>query len=278
MKTFHIVLVAPEGNEQVKCFKEIIILFKKSIEDCGYPCSFALNKFSHTSFNIIIGGHLLKYEEIPIDIKIILLQFEQLSNIEGPFNYNYGKILKRADIIWDFSKENISFLNDIDIEAQYLSIGYNEILEIIPKNQNKDIDILFYGSINKRRRDILNDIHFKTGIKPSYLFGAYNQERNNIISRAKLVVNIHYYDSQIFESVRISFLLNNNIPILSENSKLYPYPKVNLPLCEADNFHNAITNIFKNYKDFKENCNINYINFKNSYLMKDIMQNMIKEY
>lgn len=278
MKKFHIVLITPKENSHIKCFTEIIILLKKSIEECGYACSFAHNRFLADSFNIIIGAHLLHPNAIPKGFKIITFQFEQLSDHEGIFNQNLESVLKRSDFVWDYSIDNINFLEKRNIYAQYVPIGYNQILQQIPKQNNKDIDLLFFGSMNERRKKILQKIHLDTNIRTLTLFDVYGQERNNFISRSKLVLNIHFFESQIFESVRISFLLNNNIPFLSEDSKITPYSEINLPVCKANEFSNKINNILKNYEDFLEECNNNHKLFKEKYLMKDIIQNTIKEY
>jgi hypothetical protein len=52
------------------------------------------------------------------------------------------------------------------------------------------------------------------------LFGVYGEQRDAIIARSKLVLNIHYYPAKIFEIVRISWLLANAVCVVSEDSPL----------------------------------------------------------
>jgi O-methyltransferase/8-demethyl-8-(2,3-dimethoxy-alpha-L-rhamnosyl)tetracenomycin-C 4'-O-methyltransferase len=48
------------------------------------------------------------------------------------------------------------------------------------------------------------------------VFGVYGAERDALIARAKVVLNMHYYDSSIFEIVRVSYLLANRKAVVAE--------------------------------------------------------------
>jgi glycosyltransferase involved in cell wall biosynthesis len=49
-------------------------------------------------------------------------------------------------------------------------------------------------------------------------FGIYGIERDKLLAQARLCLNIHFYESAIFESVRCSYLALNDLPVLSEES------------------------------------------------------------
>jgi spore maturation protein CgeB len=164
----------------------------------------------------------MTYHEDLREYRYIVYQLEQLSNRLGWFNENSEKILRGAYFVWDYSKENISFLKDMGIRnVKYLPIGYHENLEIIQHSQEKDIDILFYGLMNDRRANVLDRLKEKT--KTEILYGVYGKERDGYIARSKIVLNIHYYPMQIMEQVRLSYLLNNKCFIISEYSSDNPY-------------------------------------------------------
>ncbi len=55
------------------------------------------------------------------------------------------------------------------------------------------------------------------------LFGVYGRERDGHIARSRIVLNVHYYERQIMEQVRVSYLLNNRRFVLSEASADNPY-------------------------------------------------------
>jgi hypothetical protein len=69
--------------------------------------------------------------------------------------------------------------------------------------------------MNDRRRDILVALH-EAGLKVVHLFNVYGAERDAAIARAKIVINIHHYESGVFEIVRISYLLANRVCVLTE--------------------------------------------------------------
>jgi hypothetical protein len=98
-----------------------------------------------------------------------------------------------------------------------LGIGYHEKLNRIIKPANQDIDILFYGSTNERRLHILNALK-ACGYNVAVVFGLYGQERDRLIARSKIVLNLHYYDSKIFEIIRVFYLMTNSKAVVSEIS------------------------------------------------------------
>ncbi len=88
------------------------------------------------------------------------------------------------------------------------------LCRIAPK-AHKDVDVLFYGCLNPRRNKVLRDIH-ERGHRVKILNGVYGRERDEWIARSKLVLNHHFYETQIFEIVRTFYLLTNAIPVAAE--------------------------------------------------------------
>ena len=48
------------------------------------------------------------------------------------------------------------------------------------------------------------------------MFGVYGKERDDLIAKSKLILNMHMYNSKIFEIVRVFYLLSNSIPVITE--------------------------------------------------------------
>ncbi len=63
--------------------------------------------------------------------------------------------MKQADHVWDYSPLNCAFPEQTGVSAVHVPIGYSSALERLPHDVAKDIDVLFYGSINARRSRIL---------------------------------------------------------------------------------------------------------------------------
>ncbi len=210
---------------------EVAMLLRAALGELGFSCDAAVNEFSPEKTNILLGYHLLAGHEALQGLRYIPYQLEQLTAEEGLYSDRLEKILANAAEVWDYSRENIQFLSQRGIVAKHLPVGYHPMLERIPKTSSneKDIDILFYGSLSTRRKQVLESL-IQAGKLTKVLFGVYGEERDALISRSKIVLNVHHYSSKVFEAVRISYLLNNCVFVVSERSPFYPYPRVELPL------------------------------------------------
>ncbi|MBX9885376.1 MAG: hypothetical protein K2X68_10430, partial [Novosphingobium sp.] len=144
----------------------------------------------------------------------IILNTEQLPGDTSPWATTILTWSKRFDV-WDYSPHNRDWLIERGIEAvRLLGIGYHPALNRIAKG-SEDIDVLFYGSMNARRRAIIDQLE-RAGLAVKTLFGVYGQDRDAWIARAKVVLNLHYHDAKIFEIVRMHFLLNNAKAVVGE--------------------------------------------------------------
>lgn len=217
---FSICIVKPANYTHSLCFMEVALLLKFSLESLGFSCEVVLNSLDPDKTNIVLGSNLLRFEAGLCHCRYIIFQLEQLDSKEGWFNPEVEKIVKNAHDVWDYSETNISFLKDLNIEAKHLPIGYHEKLECIQPSSKQDIDVLFYGSLNERRQVVLNTLSQKCSVK--HLFNVYGEERDHNIARSRIVLNMHYYEKQIMETVRISYLLNNKCFFVSEESEINP--------------------------------------------------------
>ena len=176
---------------------------------------------------IILGGNLIKfYPDMKFPEGAIIFNMEQLHPQSPWLSKEYIELMQTHEV-WDYDSQNIEFLKTLGINAKYCGIGYvPELTKIKP--QKEDIDILFIGSLNDRRLKILRDLHINTNCVVKALFNAYENARDKYIARAKIILNIHFYETKIFEIVRCSYLLANNKFIISEeidNKKTMDYFK-----------------------------------------------------
>ena len=75
--------------------------------------------------------------------------------------------------------------------------------------------MLFVGSLNDRRRQVLDALEAQ-GARVERLFGVYGAERDAQLARAKICLNLHFYEAKVFEVVRVSYLLANRRFVVSE--------------------------------------------------------------
>jgi hypothetical protein len=277
---YHICLVYLPTNAGVKyplIFMEIITLLFHSFAALGRVCTFKANKLEKEKTNIIIGNVMTNPDlpEFLAGNKYILYQLEQLSDTEGWYSRFslFRNILQNSSEIWDYSVNNIEFLKARNINARLLPLGYNKNLENII-NAEKDIDVFFYGSIKERRLQILRKLDAR-GLNVKSLSNIYGRERDQYIARAKIVLNIHYFDTAVFESARIHYLLNNKIFVVTEQSVDNPYEKVDLVCVPYEQLADECVKRLADWGNSQKLAELNYEQFKKHYPMVRFLKNIV---
>lgn len=188
------------------------------------------NEFKDDTSNVVIvlgaqNFNFYKFNELKQRYdKVIVFQMEQLTTEQRPLwtngrssiDKNYFAWLKFADEVWDYDERNIDVLKMIRSDIKHHVLKPYKDWNIFPKVK-KDIDILFYGSINEHRAKILNVLRQKYKIVVIQSFD--NRTLDNYILRSKILLNIHYYyDSACQEQARMIRWLGAPCRIVSEKS------------------------------------------------------------
>jgi len=150
--------------------------------------------------------------------KVIVFNQEPLTATQRQFMHKgYFAWLKQADEVWDYDEQNIEVLKLIrpDVKLHILK-PYKDWSKYAPVA--KDIDILFYGSMNEHRAKILNEL--KKKYKVVILTNCWNtNELDDYILRSKILLNIHYYyESSMQEQARMIRWIGSPCRIISEKS------------------------------------------------------------
>jgi len=166
---------------------------------------------------ILLGPQLLAHWPHPVPNDAILYNLEQIDRASTWITPALLARFRRHEL-WDYSARNQAALaREHGIgQATLLPVGHSPGLERIADAATQDIDVLFYGSPNDRRIAVLEALA-RMGVKVHPLFGVYGAERDAWIARAKIVLNLHYYEAQVFEQVRVSYLLANARFVVSES-------------------------------------------------------------
>lgn len=219
---YHILLISPQGYPHAQGLLEMGKLLQYSFESLGISCTLGSNTYDPARRNIMLGYHMLDDPAWLAAHPCIVYQLEQLSDREGWFNRQRQAVLQAAAEVWDYCPQNEAFLHAKGIRnVKLLPIGFHEKMQTIPPAE-ADIDVLFYGSVNPRRRAVLDPLGKQCKLQT--LFGVYGEERDRFIARSRIILNLHFYEAQIMEQVRVSYLLNNRCFVISEDSPDNPYP------------------------------------------------------
>jgi len=210
-----------------------------------------LTKVIKEKFNIVVE-YVYKFELLKNDSKTIIIT--NLNSIDESIlntlsSYNSIKILINTEYYENFSTSkylefinnkpkfylfeynilNINYLKKSkkNISYHFIPLCYNSYLEefysthvVKKKFAEKDIDILFLGTLNNRRKNIINNLQTKYNVYVRYLFGENrNTELCELIERSKIVLNVLYYHQNIvFDYYRNSFILSTRTLLITEKS------------------------------------------------------------
>ena len=212
-----IVIIAPDGYAHSRAFDEFAETLMLGFRALGKDADIAKNSFDRHGSNIVLGANLLTAETAALlPRRAIIYNLEQIYAGSPWVTPTMLELFARHEV-WDYSRRNVAAIQALvpGARAQFVAVGSMPQMRRIDATAEQDIDVLFYGSINDRRRRILDEL-INLGVNVKAVFGVYGSERDELISRAKLVLNMRLYDSDIFEIVRASYLLANGKVVVSE--------------------------------------------------------------
>lgn len=134
------------------------------------------------------------------------------------FTDEYFERLRGAEYIFDYSMQNIHFLHQNGFpfsQVYYLPIGLLPYQDDSVLEENFEYDVVFYGTPHCERRQLfLSKLseHFSVKIV-SEVFG---DELYEVLKKAKVIVNIHYYENALLETTRLYECLSLNRIVVSE--------------------------------------------------------------
>lgn len=210
-----LVSAKPPGHGPRDAMTETIECFYHALKSLNCHVDIASNEFALDGINILFFSFFIpNVKSIPSNT--IIFNAEQITDeslMLTPAFFEQVAIFT----VWDYSARNISRLRQTLPKAQLeqITLGHmSEMTRIVPAPA-RDIDIFFYGAPNERRLAILNEL-CERGCNVVFSNNVYGPERDALIARSKIVLNIHFYSSKIFELVRVSYLLSNKQLVVSE--------------------------------------------------------------
>jgi len=163
---------------------------------------------------IVVGANLFKESDLAaLPAGSIILNVENSSS--QFMSKDYIRLLRRF-VVWDYSAANAESLSRmISRPVHYLKMFYVGELTRIGDAPIQDIDVLFFGSFNERRQRALAELKSR-GLVLEAVFGVYGEQLDQLISRAKVILNLHFYENGHLEMIRIFDLLANGKAVCSE--------------------------------------------------------------
>lgn len=239
-----IFIVTPDGYVHSQAFFDVALAMKEALTLYQEPPIVTTDPKKIIGRTLVFGGHLIPDppNTSPIADECILFNTEQVRAGDAPWMTNGYLGLLRNHEVWDYSAVNSEALASHGIKARHCPLGYTSSLSNIVRAESairrhdgevnfmswpdekpaeQDIEVLFVGSLNERRSRIIEAIRAE-GIQVIHAVG-YGAYRDRLIQRAKLCLNLHFFDDSPFEIFRCLHLVANGKCVVTETSVDDPF-------------------------------------------------------
>jgi len=210
-------------------FHETAIGVSDALTLLGIPVETRLSKnlsnplYEDNVLWLVLGANVINV----LPERYVVVQMEQTSAPRW-ITESYKQKLVNAVSVWEFSPKNIEYWRSQGIQTPMHHVPIRVPLCFSLDKHNfelskRDINVLFYGCKNPRRERFYH--HLVHLLKPrgfNVLFemeyNLFGDKREELISRAQIVLNLHYYEPAVLETHRIEYLLAHGTCVMSEPS------------------------------------------------------------
>ena len=222
MARFTVVITGRGKFQHVECFYETARSIGAALRRLGHEVTPENDPGRYIAFG---ANNLHQVPGAPLPPDTIIFNSEQLAAVTDPGFFMQGYLASSKTLtVWDYSSANVRAMREkLDIQRSvHCPLGYVPEMTTIEQRVDKDIDVLHYGSVgDSRRREMLDKLE-EAGIRVVRLFGIYGKERDAVVARSKIVINLHYYERGVFEIFRVSHLLANRACVVTESGGCDP--------------------------------------------------------
>jgi SAM-dependent methyltransferase len=210
----NVCLMQPPGYIHALALLEAAEYVVAKSREVGFEASLSKNRILPTGLNIVFGAHINPKSQLNLGQNVVIFNSEQLPEQSAWINADYKEVLNKY-YIWDYSDFNLVKVKHD--RKQVVCFRHVDALNRLVAAAVPEYDLVFYGSLNDRRKKILNSLREKHGLKVLDFYGLYGPERDVLLANTRALLNLHFYDSQIFQQIRAFYPLINGIPVVSEN-------------------------------------------------------------
>lgn len=209
---FNISVTRPKGFLHASAFAEVVESLAWALSALGHEVTEYENWLVSDARNILFGAELLA-PGVKLPVGTIVY------NLEQPTHPNIEKVraVAKGLTVWDYSLTNVREWRRLGYDVRHVPIGYTPNLTRIPKANVEDIDVLFMGWMTPRRVAIIEQLR-AAGLHVVAPAPCYGAARDQLVSRAKIILNVHHDGRELFEVVRVSYMLANSKCVVSERS------------------------------------------------------------
>lgn len=215
----HLTVMQPAGYVHSLGFLDQARYVRHQLRRFGASVTLGKNRLREDAVNIVFGAHLGFPQAMRERHACMFFNLEQLGEGGAQVPADYLRLLQTSAVI-DYDAHNVAAYTQHHEDVPIATFQYAPYLQGEPGTplHERPIDLLFFGSMNARRRQFIERIE-ACGLSVS-TFDApiYGPERDAYIRQAKAVINCSFYESSRFEQVRVSHCLSLGTPVISHRS------------------------------------------------------------
>lgn len=195
-----------ERHPAAACFQEL----NDAVEAMGYPR------------RIVFNAHAFPDLARPEDI---------VYNLENVGVQIHPRSWRGREYVFDFSARNVSRYGEsperwIDLAGRppivfHVPVGFHPSM-VRFERKPPYWDVVFCGEVNPRRRKVLEELQARGLTVRVVPHGVYGKARDEIIARARLALNMLYYENGVFPVLRSAHCVANGVPCLAEDAPEAP--------------------------------------------------------
>lgn len=209
-------IVQPAGYVHSLIFLDVARALRHGLRRIGLNPILSKNRLRSDCINWILGGHLGFQPALLDRYRCVMVNLEQIGHGGAALPREYPELLRSCPVL-DYDPGNLSAYRIPGIPAGLFEFSHVPYLDpsALPIAE-RPIDLLFYGSVNERRRRLFDRIE-AAGIPVTHFDKPiYADERDHYIRNAKAVLNCSFYESRRFEQVRAFHCLSLGTPVVTE--------------------------------------------------------------
>jgi hypothetical protein len=212
----HLCIVQPLGYVHSLGFLDQARFFRHQFRRMGAEVTLAKNRLRHDAVNFIFGAHLGFDADLRSRYTCVFVNLEQLGLGGATVSDAYLKLLGNAAVV-DYDAANVHMYTAHADDVPLISFAHAPYLESESTAiESRPIDILFFGSLNARREQLIQQVESSGRSVTMLSSPVYGPERDELIKQAKAVLNCHFYESARFEQARAFQCMSLGTPVISE--------------------------------------------------------------
>jgi SAM-dependent methyltransferase len=216
----HLSIMQPAGYIHSQGFLDQARYARYQFRRMGAEVTIGKNRLREDSINIVFGAHLGFSASLKQRYTCVFFNLEQLGEGGASVTKDYLDLLSASAVI-DYDERNLAAYGCKSGDVPVVSFQWAPYLATTPSLplQDRPIDLLFFGSINERRKAIFSRIEACGWSVSLFDHPLYGEERDQFIRQAKAVFNCHFYESSRFEQARAFHTLSLGTPVISERTE-----------------------------------------------------------